>query len=48
MTVEEDFLKNAIAAFETYKDLADRALEQVTDEQFFTTLNAEMFSQRPT
>jgi len=41
MTVEEDFLSNAVAAFVTYKDLADRALEQVTDEQFFATLDAE-------
>lgn len=41
MTVEEDFLKNALNALETYKGLADRAMEQVTDEQFFATLDVE-------
>ena len=41
MTVEKDFLENAITAFKTYKGLADRALEQVTDDQFFAALDAE-------
>ncbi len=41
MTAGEDFLKNALNSLETYKNLADRALEQVTDEQFFTALDTE-------
>ena len=35
------YLKDAIAVFHQYKRLAERAMEQVTDEQLFTSLDAE-------
>jgi Protein of unknown function (DUF1572) len=35
------YLKDAIAVFRQYKRLAERAMEQVTDEQLFTSLDAE-------
>lgn len=41
MSIESEFLQSAIKAFVTYRDLADRAMAQVTDEQFFASLDAE-------
>lgn len=41
MSLESEYLQSAIKAFITYKDLADRAMAQVTDEQFFMSLDAE-------
>ena len=41
MSIESEYLQSAIKTFSTYKDLADRAMAQVTDEQFFTPLDAE-------
>ncbi|HXF23761.1 MAG TPA: DUF1572 family protein [Gemmatimonadaceae bacterium] len=41
MSIETEYLQSAIKAFSTYKDLADRAMAQVTDEQFFMSLDAE-------
>ncbi|HEY8311377.1 MAG TPA: DinB family protein [Gemmatimonadaceae bacterium] len=35
-----EYLQNAMASFETYKGLADRAVAQISDEQFFATLDA--------
>ncbi len=35
------YLKDAIAVFRQYKRLGERAMEQVTDEQLFTSLDAE-------
>lgn len=41
MSIETEFLQNAINSFHTYKDLADRAVAQVNDEQFFAALDSE-------
>jgi hypothetical protein len=41
MTIEAEYLQSAVGSFVTYKDLADRAMAQVTDEQFFTSLDGE-------
>jgi uncharacterized damage-inducible protein DinB len=41
MNPEDEFLKNATSTFETYKSLADRALAQISDEQFFAALDEE-------
>jgi hypothetical protein len=37
----KSYLKDSIAVFRQYKRLAERAMEQVTDEQLFTSLDAE-------
>ena len=41
MSIESEYLQSAVKSFSTYKDLADRAMAQVTDEQFFMSLDAE-------
>ncbi len=38
------YLEDALAVFRQYKKLAERALEQVTDEQLFAVLDEEMNS----
>jgi hypothetical protein len=37
----EDYLSETAAAFRSYKTLAERAIEQVSDEEFFKTIDAE-------
>ncbi len=37
----EDFLSESIAGFRSYKTLAERAIEQVSDEEFFKAIDAE-------
>jgi hypothetical protein len=41
VNIESEYLQSAIKSFATYKDLADRAMAQVTDEQFFMSLDDE-------
>ena len=41
MSIETEYLQVSITSFKTYKDLADRAMAQVDDEQFFAALDAE-------
>ena len=37
----KNFLDEMIAAFRSYKKMADRAIEQVSDEEFFRLIDAE-------
>ncbi|MCB1024100.1 MAG: DUF1572 family protein [Acidobacteria bacterium] len=37
----ENYLKDAIATFRNYKLMAERALEQISDDEFFEQLDAE-------
>lgn len=37
----QDFLDESIAAFQGYKELAEKAWAQVSDEEFFKTIDAE-------
>ena len=37
----ENFLSESIEGFRSYKKLAERAIEQVSDEEFFKTIDAE-------
>ena len=37
----QDYLSDAVQSFRNYKKLADRAIEQVTDEEFFAVIDAE-------
>jgi hypothetical protein len=37
----EDFLAESIGGFRNYKNLAERAMAQVSDEEFFQTIDAE-------
>ena len=39
--VGRNYLDDALASFREYKRLAERAFAQVSDEQFFTTLDEE-------
>ncbi len=39
--VIENYLRETIEGFRGYKKLAERAIEQISDEQFFTTIDAE-------
>lgn len=39
--VIENFLSETIGGFRSYKTLAERAIEQVSDEEFFKTIDAE-------
>jgi uncharacterized damage-inducible protein DinB len=41
VSIESEDLQSAVKSFSTYKDLADRAMAQVTDDQFFMSLDAE-------
>jgi len=36
-----DYLADAVQSFRNYKKLADRAIEQVSDEEFFAIIDAE-------
>jgi Protein of unknown function (DUF1572) len=38
------YLKDALQVFQTYRKLAERAMEQVSDDQLFATLDGEMNS----
>ncbi|HEX8772053.1 MAG TPA: DUF1572 family protein [Pyrinomonadaceae bacterium] len=40
-SVGQNYLNDAVATFRDYKKLAERALAQVRDEEFFTTLDEE-------
>jgi hypothetical protein len=40
-SLAEHFLKDAIASFRSYKKLAEKALDQLNDEEYFTTLDEE-------
>ena len=40
-TVGRNYLDDALVSFREYKRLAERAFAQVSDEQFFTTIDAE-------
>lgn len=37
----QNFLDESISAFRSYKRLAERAIEQVSDDEFFITIDAE-------
>ena len=37
----ENYLKDSLASFRNYKKMAERAMAQVSDEEFFRTLDAE-------
>ena len=37
----QDYLSDAVQAFRNYKKLADLAIEQVSDEEFFAVIDAE-------
>ena len=37
----ENYLKDAIESFRSYKKLAEKAMAQVSDEEFFRTIDAE-------
>lgn len=37
----ENYLKDALASFRNYKKMAERAIEQVTDEEFFRAIDEE-------
>lgn len=37
----KDYLADAVQSFRNYKKLADRAIEQVNDEEFFAVIDAE-------
>jgi len=41
MDISVEYLQDVIENFEKYKDLSDRAMAQVDDEQFFAALDAE-------
>jgi len=40
-SLAEHFLKDAIASFRAYKKLAEKALDQLKDEEYFATLDEE-------
>ena len=37
----ENYLKDALASFRNYKKMAEKAMAQVSDEEFFTAIDAE-------
>ncbi|HMQ05033.1 MAG TPA: DUF1572 family protein [Pyrinomonadaceae bacterium] len=41
MSAVENFLKDVLESFRNYKRLAERALDQLGDEEFFTRIDAE-------
>ena len=41
MTIIENYLSDAIESFRNYKKLAERAMEQVSDDEFFAQIDAE-------
>lgn len=40
-TISENYLADALASFRAYKKLADKAIEQIHDHEFFVTLDDE-------
>ena len=40
-SVAADYLRDAVSSFRAYKKLADKAIEQLNDEEFFVTLDSE-------
>jgi hypothetical protein len=40
-SIAMEYLQDALSSFRAYKKLADKGLEQVTDEEFFVTLDEE-------
>lgn len=38
---QKEFLSNALERFRTYKELAEKALEQISDEELFATVDVE-------
>src|SRR5205807_10599204 len=40
-SLAKHYLDDAIASFRTYKKLAEKALDQLKDEEYFVTLDAE-------
>lgn len=40
-SIVENFKKDAIESFRNYKKMSERAMEQVSDEEFFTAIDAE-------
>lgn len=41
MSIGNEYLQNSVLTFETYKGLADRAMAQIDNEQFFAALDPE-------
>jgi len=41
MKITENYKMDAVQSFRNYKKLADRAIEQVSDEEFFAIIDAE-------
>ncbi|HYP49381.1 MAG TPA: DinB family protein [Pyrinomonadaceae bacterium] len=39
--IEENYLRDALENFQNYKKLAEKSFEQISDEEFFRTLNDE-------
>jgi uncharacterized damage-inducible protein DinB len=39
--IEESYLRDALENFQNYKKLAEKSFEQISDEEFFRTLNGE-------
>lgn len=39
--IEENYLQDALRNFQNYKKLAEKSFEQISDEEFFRTLNDE-------
>ena len=39
--IAENFLRESVAAFESYKKMAEKSFKQVRDEEFFKTIDAE-------
>lgn len=39
--IVENYLSDAVGSFRNYKKLAERAIEQVSDEEFFATIDEE-------
>jgi hypothetical protein len=40
-SIAAEYLKDALSSFRAYKKLADKGIEQITDEEFFVTLDEE-------
>ncbi|MGI8495254.1 MAG: DUF1572 family protein, partial [Pyrinomonadaceae bacterium] len=39
--IAENYLQETIAAFESYKKLAEKSVAQLSDEEFFKAIDAE-------
>jgi hypothetical protein len=39
--ITNEYLKDAIGSFKAYKKLAEKAIEQVTEQELFVTLDEE-------